>query len=100
MAYGLRSSRLRTYVAKISAEAEAFFRTRWSEGSGTRDLLADLSELTIMTGENDGGDLDVAISILSSRPNHSSLRLPPFARCSLPLPTWGRRQGKHVPAGC
>jgi sterol 14-demethylase len=49
MAFGLRSARLRTYVEKISAEAEAFFRTRWSENSGTRDLLADLSELTIMT---------------------------------------------------
>jgi len=49
MAHGLRSSRLRTYVEKIRIEAEAFFRQRWSSNAGTRDLLADLSELTIMT---------------------------------------------------
>ena len=49
MANGLRTSRLKAYIAKIERETREFLREEWGEGSGEVDLLQTLSDLTILT---------------------------------------------------
>eukprot|EP00980_Cylindrotheca_fusiformis_P026064 scaffold15305_cov126-Cylindrotheca_fusiformis.AAC.2 len=49
MANGLRTARMKTYVAKIQKETELFIKEKWSNQSGTVDLYKELSELTILT---------------------------------------------------
>lgn len=49
MANGLRSSRMKAYVAKIEEETRSYLRREWTESEGTVDLLKSLSELTILT---------------------------------------------------
>jgi sterol 14-demethylase len=48
MANGLRTSRMKQYVAKIQEETELYLKEHWKE-SGTVDLYESLSELTILT---------------------------------------------------
>lgn len=48
MSRGLRADRLKSYVPKILAETETYINERWGE-SGECDILAALSELTILT---------------------------------------------------
>ena len=49
MANGLRTSRMKTYVAKIQQETLQYLNEKWSEDSGTINLYKALSELTILT---------------------------------------------------
>jgi sterol 14alpha-demethylase len=49
MANGLRTTRMKTYVAKIQQETIQYLNERWSKDSGTIDLYKALSELTILT---------------------------------------------------
>jgi sterol 14-demethylase len=49
MANGLRTSRMKTYVAKIQQETLQFLNEKWDKPSGTVDLYKALSELTILT---------------------------------------------------
>jgi len=49
MANGLRTSRMKTYVAKIQQETMQYLNERWNSDSGTIDLYKALSELTILT---------------------------------------------------
>jgi sterol 14-demethylase len=49
MANGLRTARMKTYVAKIQEETEMFLKEKWNKKSGTVDLYKELSELTILT---------------------------------------------------
>jgi sterol 14-demethylase len=49
MANGLRTSRMKTYVAKIQQETVQYLNERWNQESGTIDLYKALSELTILT---------------------------------------------------
>ncbi len=49
MANGLRTSRMKTYVAKIQQETLQYLKERWNKESGTIDLYKALSELTILT---------------------------------------------------
>lgn len=49
MANGLRTSRMKTYVAKIQDETEKYLDENFSGDSGTVDLYKALSELTILT---------------------------------------------------
>jgi len=50
MANGLRTARMKTYVAKIQQETLQYLREKWnSETGGTVDLHKALSELTILT---------------------------------------------------
>ena len=49
MANGLRTSRMKTYVAKIQQETIQYLNERWNQESGTIDLYKALSELTILT---------------------------------------------------
>ena len=48
MAYGLRNSRLKTYVGKIERETQAYLDKKWG-AAGTVDLHTALSEITILT---------------------------------------------------
>lgn len=49
MANGLRTSRMKTYVAKIQQETLQYLNEKWNKPSGTINLYKDLSELTILT---------------------------------------------------
>lgn len=49
MANGLRTSRMKTYVAKIQQETIQYLNERCNQESGTIDLYKMLSELTILT---------------------------------------------------
>eukprot|EP00529_Nitzschia_sp_RCC80_P041347 CAMPEP_0113490414 /NCGR_PEP_ID=MMETSP0014_2-20120614/27034_1 /TAXON_ID=2857 /ORGANISM="Nitzschia sp." /LENGTH=480 /DNA_ID=CAMNT_0000384185 /DNA_START=79 /DNA_END=1521 /DNA_ORIENTATION=- /assembly_acc=CAM_ASM_000159 len=49
MANGLRTSRMKTYIAKIQEETMKYLDERWTGESGTVDLYKALSELTILT---------------------------------------------------
>jgi sterol 14-demethylase len=49
MANGLRTARMKTYVAKIQQETEQYLKEKWNQESGTVDLYKALSELTILT---------------------------------------------------
>lgn len=49
MANGLRTSRMKTYVAKIQQETLQYINERWNKDSGTVDMYKALSELTILT---------------------------------------------------
>ena len=49
MANGLRTSRMKTYVAKIQQETIQYLNERWNQETGTIDLYKALSELTILT---------------------------------------------------
>lgn len=49
MANGLRTSRMKTYVAKIQEETKLYLKEKWNKPSGTIDLYKALSELTILT---------------------------------------------------
>jgi len=49
MANGLRTSRMKTYVAKIQQETLQYMKERWNKESGTVDIYKALSELTILT---------------------------------------------------
>lgn len=49
MANGLRTSRMKTYVAKIQQETLQYLDASWGDDSGTVDLYKALSELTILT---------------------------------------------------
>lgn len=49
MANGLRTSRMRTYVAKIQQETLQYMAEKWNKPSGTIDMYQALSELTILT---------------------------------------------------
>lgn len=49
MANGLRSARLKSYVAKIEQETRQYLKQEWGDKEGTVDLLKALSELTILT---------------------------------------------------
>jgi sterol 14-demethylase len=49
MANGLRTSRMKTYVAKIQEETKQYLNENWNQPSGTIDLYKALSELTILT---------------------------------------------------
>jgi sterol 14alpha-demethylase len=49
MANGLRTTRMKTYVAKIQQETLQYLRERWNHDSGTVDMYKALSELTILT---------------------------------------------------
>lgn len=49
MANGLRTARMKTYVAKIQKETEQYINEKWNQKSGTIDLYKALSELTILT---------------------------------------------------
>ena len=49
MANGLRTARMKAYVAKIEDETRKYLAAEWGNGTGTVDLLLALSELTILT---------------------------------------------------
>jgi sterol 14alpha-demethylase len=49
MANGLRTSRMKTYVAKIQQETVQYLDASWKDDTGTVDLYKALSELTILT---------------------------------------------------
>lgn len=49
MANGLRTSRMKTYVAKIQKETLLYIGEKWNKKTGTVDLYKALSELTILT---------------------------------------------------
>ncbi|KAG7337698.1 lanosterol 14-alpha demethylase [Nitzschia inconspicua] len=49
MANGLRTTRMKTYVAKIQQETMQYLNERWNKESGTVDLYKALSEITILT---------------------------------------------------
>lgn len=49
MANGLRTSRMKQYVAKIQEETELYLAKHWNQESATVDLYKSLSELTILT---------------------------------------------------
>jgi sterol 14-demethylase len=49
MANGLRTARMKTYVAKIQKETELFIKEKWNKKTGTIDLYKEISELTILT---------------------------------------------------
>eukprot|EP00934_Nitzschia_sp_Nitz4_P003321 Nitzschia sp. Nitz4//scaffold169_size48518//7008//8556//NITZ4_007063-RA/size48518-snap-gene-0.57-mRNA-1//-1//CDS//3329538361//3311//frame0 len=49
MANGLRTSRMKTYIAKIQEETLKYVNERWTGESGTIDMYTALSELTILT---------------------------------------------------
>lgn len=49
MANGLRTSRMKTYIAKIQQETLQYLNENWNDDSGTIDLYKSLSELTILT---------------------------------------------------
>jgi sterol 14alpha-demethylase len=51
MANGLRTNRLKAYVAKIEEETRLYFKNEWNQtdGCGEVDLLQALAELTILT---------------------------------------------------
>jgi sterol 14-demethylase len=49
MANGLRTSRMKQYVAKIQEETEMYLKEHWNQQTGTVDLYKSLSELTILT---------------------------------------------------
>ena len=49
MANGLRTSRMKTYVAKIQQETIQYLNEKWNSEQGTIDLYKALSELTILT---------------------------------------------------
>ena len=49
MANGLRTNRMKTYVAKIQQETIQYLQEKWTGDSGTIDLYKSLSELTILT---------------------------------------------------
>jgi len=49
MANGLRTSRMKTYIAKIQEETLQYLNENWNSDSGTIDLYKSLSELTILT---------------------------------------------------
>lgn len=48
-ANGLRTNRLKAYVAKIEDETRKYLQQHWTGQEGTVDLLTALSELTILT---------------------------------------------------
>mmetsp|Transcript_39919 Transcript_39919/g.97857 ORF Transcript_39919/g.97857 Transcript_39919/m.97857 type:complete len:505 (-) Transcript_39919:609-2123(-) len=49
LSLGLRADKLRSYVDKMVAEAEAYFDEHWPGQEGTVDLLHSLSELIVLT---------------------------------------------------
>jgi len=49
MANGLRTNRLKSYVAKVEEETRQYLRKEWGDKEGQVDLLTALSELTILT---------------------------------------------------